>query len=266
MTCHAFQTFPCPSFESPLIIQHAKWHISCESVFLIRSSRNQSALKHWFWVTKTYHRYPEFSSPIQFQLFEHLPWICHRVKKDWKVHVQPTNRCHLALPAVVNNRLFQTSFVSFGKPSLNTTWLSSVKSPSAYCSRRACSAASCPFLVSRVAFGGGPEDGGYTSSQCSLLAGVPASFSKLEPESDSSSRRPALEVPGWPVLGPLICLFDVGARRMGFRDPPASSLNMIVYWINQPDQFLPLTTLRLSRHQCSRVPHPRKVGRQYLVQ
>jgi hypothetical protein len=49
--------------------------------------------------------------------------------------------CHLALPAVVNRRLFQFNFVSRGRPSLNTVLLSSANNFSAYFSRRSCSSA-----------------------------------------------------------------------------------------------------------------------------
>lgn len=66
----ALKAFPCPSFGSLLMIQHARWHISCESVFRIRSvvdnvGRCQSALTSSDNSELSHRWSPEFSWPAQ---------------------------------------------------------------------------------------------------------------------------------------------------------------------------------------------------------
>lgn len=62
---------PCPSLGSPSMIQHARWHISCDNVLRIRSARANyiSGRLLRFDTSRTYHHNLESWSQAQFRLF-----------------------------------------------------------------------------------------------------------------------------------------------------------------------------------------------------
>ena len=148
-THHDFQAFPWPSFGSWLMTQQARWHISCDRVFRMRSSvkRQSSSFElHGPASQKRQRRRPDLPLESRILVASSIDVVCtpsldlFSTKKYepnrksgtcdtlWGKPGNSTHRCHRARPAVVKRRLLHTNVVSTGRPPAKTVRLSSSKS------------------------------------------------------------------------------------------------------------------------------------------